>query len=118
MPDMQQQIDALREVFSADMRKPFVLKPTFPYGSQGALVNTTPPRPNVEGMDTKSDSPTVQPLGMTPTGQRSLQPRVGSLPLPPPLYTVLTFTQVNGTGLLARTLPRPPPLFFKPRTYH
>jgi hypothetical protein len=49
MPDMQRQIDALREVFSADMRKPFVLKPTFPYGNPGALVNTTPSRPNVEG---------------------------------------------------------------------
>jgi hypothetical protein len=44
MPDMQQQIDALREAFSADTRKPFVLKPTFPYGSPGAPVNTSPPR--------------------------------------------------------------------------
>ncbi|TVY82342.1 hypothetical protein LSUE1_G009226 [Lachnellula suecica] len=74
MPDMQQQIDALREVFSADISKPFVLKPTFPYGNLGALVNPTPSRPNVEGMDTKSDSPTMQPLAMTATGQRSLQP--------------------------------------------
>lgn len=44
MPEMQQQIDALREAFSADMRKPFVLKPSFPYGSPGAPVNTSPPR--------------------------------------------------------------------------
>lgn len=36
MPEMQQQIDALREAFSADTRKPFVLKPTFPYGSPNA----------------------------------------------------------------------------------
>lgn len=48
MPDMQQQIDALREAFSADTRKPFVLKPSFPYGSPGAPVNTTPPRGNVQ----------------------------------------------------------------------
>lgn len=33
MPDMQKQIDAVREAFSADTRKPFVLKPSFPYGS-------------------------------------------------------------------------------------
>lgn len=46
MPDMQQQIDALREAFSADVRKPFVLKPSFPYGSPGAPVNQTPPRIN------------------------------------------------------------------------
>ena len=39
MPDMQQQIDALREAFSADTTKPFVLKPSFPYGSPAAPVN-------------------------------------------------------------------------------
>lgn len=45
MPDihMQQQVDALREAFSADIRKPFVLKPTFPYGSPTA-TNRSPPR--------------------------------------------------------------------------
>jgi hypothetical protein len=48
MPDMQQQIDALREAFSADIRKPFVLKPSFPYGSPGAPVNNTPPRGNTQ----------------------------------------------------------------------
>jgi hypothetical protein len=44
MPDMQQQIDALREAFSADTRKPFVLKPSFPYGSPGAPAHSSPPR--------------------------------------------------------------------------
>lgn len=44
MPDMQQQIDALREAFSADIRKPFVLKPSFPYGSPGAPAHSSPPR--------------------------------------------------------------------------
>lgn len=43
MPDMQQQIDALREAFSADVRKPFVLKPSFPYGSPGAPLRASPP---------------------------------------------------------------------------
>lgn len=47
MPDMQQQIDALREAFSADIRKPFVLKASFPYGSPGA-IDATPPRSNVQ----------------------------------------------------------------------
>ncbi|TVY90949.1 Cutinase transcription factor 1 alpha [Lachnellula willkommii] len=47
MPDMQQQIDALREAFSADIRKPFVLKPSFPYGSPGA-PNMSPPRANAQ----------------------------------------------------------------------
>jgi hypothetical protein len=44
MTDMQQQIESLREAFSADTRKPFVLKPTFPYGSPGAPANLSPPR--------------------------------------------------------------------------
>jgi hypothetical protein len=44
MPDMQQQIDALREAFSADISKPFVLKPTFPYGSPVAQANGSPLR--------------------------------------------------------------------------
>lgn len=44
MPDMQQQIDALREAFSADLRKPFVLKPSFPYGSPAGPAHTSPPR--------------------------------------------------------------------------
>ena len=47
MPGMQQQIDALREAFSADTRKPFVLKPSFPYGSPGA-PNMSPPRANAK----------------------------------------------------------------------
>ena len=59
MPDMQQQIDALREAFSADTRKPFVLKPSFPYGSPGAAVNTTPPRVNAPYRQTSSHSSSV-----------------------------------------------------------
>ncbi|CAL3972673.1 unnamed protein product [Diplocarpon coronariae] len=107
MPDMQQQIDALREAFSADTRKPFVLKPTFPYGSPGA-TNMSPPRSTAQyrprvvssqqvleqqhapqhvshiahplsppisagGVDSKSNSPAVQSLGMMAPGQRGPQ---------------------------------------------
>jgi hypothetical protein len=63
------------DMFSADTRKPFVFKPTFSYGSSGAPVNTTPPRLDVEGMDTKSDSPAIQSL-MIATSQRSSQPPI------------------------------------------
>lgn len=46
MPDihMQQQIDALREAFSADTRKAFVLKPSFPYGSPTSSTSRSPLR--------------------------------------------------------------------------
>lgn len=46
MADMQKQIDSLREAFSADVRKPFVLKPSFPYGSPHSASHSTPPRSN------------------------------------------------------------------------
>ena len=83
MPDMQKQIDSVREAFSADIRKPFVLKPTFPYGSPHSATHPSPPgRPldshmphsqvsytshpltpvSVGPLDGKSDSPIVQAL--------------------------------------------------------
>ncbi|GAP88713.2 putative lipase regulator 1 [Rosellinia necatrix] len=44
LPEMQKQIDAVREAFSADTRKPFVLKPSFPYGSPHPSTQSSPPR--------------------------------------------------------------------------
>ncbi len=43
MPDMQKQVDSVREAFSADVRKPFVLKPSFPYGSPTSSAHSSPP---------------------------------------------------------------------------
>jgi len=43
MPDMQKQVDSVREAFSADIRKPFVLKPSFPYGSPHSNTHPSPP---------------------------------------------------------------------------
>ncbi|KAK3488895.1 uncharacterized protein B0T23DRAFT_320775 [Neurospora hispaniola] len=45
MPDMQRQIDSVREAFSQDIRKPFVLKPSFPYGSPSSTSHPSPPGP-------------------------------------------------------------------------
>lgn len=42
MPDMQKQVDSIREAFSADTRKPFVLKPSFPYGSPQSTHSSPP----------------------------------------------------------------------------
>ena len=64
MPDMQQQIDALREAFSADTRKPFVLKPSFPYGSPNASVNHTPPRTNTQYRQGSSHSSSMDQQNM------------------------------------------------------
>ena len=43
MPEMQAQIDALREAFSADTSKPFMLKPSFPYNSPASGASRTSP---------------------------------------------------------------------------
>ncbi|KFA76460.1 hypothetical protein S40288_06487 [Stachybotrys chartarum IBT 40288] len=44
MPELQKQLDAVREAFSADIRKPFVLKPSFPYGSPHPSQNSASPQ--------------------------------------------------------------------------
>ncbi|KAI9681000.1 MAG: hypothetical protein M1829_001080 [Trizodia sp. TS-e1964] len=42
MPELQSQIDAIREAFSADVAKPFVLKPSFPYNSPSIAFHPSP----------------------------------------------------------------------------
>ncbi|KAK4454804.1 hypothetical protein QBC34DRAFT_445679 [Podospora aff. communis PSN243] len=104
MPDMQKQIDSVREAFSADIRKPFVLKPSFPYGSPHSSNPSPPgqrfrqempraglidqqvesrlphsqvsyishpisPPVSASPLDSHSDSPGVQSMGMMPSGQ-------------------------------------------------
>lgn len=53
MQDMQNQIDALREAFSADTSKPFELKPSFPYGSPSGKLQPSPP------LDVKYQHPAI-----------------------------------------------------------
>lgn len=42
MVDLHKQINAIREAFSADVSKPFVLKSTFPYGSPPPSNDSSP----------------------------------------------------------------------------
>ncbi|ORX94520.1 hypothetical protein BCR34DRAFT_499193 [Clohesyomyces aquaticus] len=42
MPEMHQQVDTLRQAFSADVSKPFELKPSFPFGSPQAVPQSSP----------------------------------------------------------------------------
>ena len=79
MPDMQHQIDALREAFSADIRKPFVLKHSFPYGSPGATNNTSP-RVNTQYRQGSSQSSSMDQQNM-PQQQVSYT----SHPISPPI---------------------------------
>lgn len=43
VPEIQAQIDALRVAFSADVNRPFELRPSFPYGSPSESHKSSPP---------------------------------------------------------------------------
>jgi len=104
MPEMQKQIDSIREAFSADTRKPFVLKPTFPYGSPHSTSHPSPPSRHLDthvpqsqvsltshpltpvsatSLDAKSESPVVQALTSVPSVPASQAQGVAdTLPMP------------------------------------
>ncbi|OAK93543.1 hypothetical protein IQ06DRAFT_93612 [Phaeosphaeriaceae sp. SRC1lsM3a] len=42
IPEMQQQVNSLRQAFSADITKPFEMKPTFPFGSPQVASQSSP----------------------------------------------------------------------------
>ncbi|RDA82490.1 hypothetical protein CP532_2570 [Ophiocordyceps camponoti-leonardi (nom. inval.)] len=63
MPELQKQIDAVREAFSADVRRPFMLKPSFPYASPHPSSHSSPPRRTRGG----------QQLGTPPGGSQTLR---------------------------------------------
>ncbi|KAJ5545320.1 hypothetical protein N7461_007624 [Penicillium sp. DV-2018c] len=96
MPEIQAQIDSLRLAFSADMRRPFELKPSFPYGSPSEPYQPSPP------MDAHYHPHLNQ-----------VQSRVGFHPLPitPPISTGAedsksdTSSQVQSLGMV----PHQPP---------
>ncbi|KAF2146863.1 uncharacterized protein K452DRAFT_218581 [Aplosporella prunicola CBS 121167] len=104
LPEMQAQVNNLREAFSADLNKPFELKASFPLGSPAINTNPSPiseggyrrntghdpsleqpgqvnytnhpisPPISASGTDPKADSPVVQSLVMMAAGQRQPQP--------------------------------------------
>jgi hypothetical protein len=103
MPDLQKQIDAIREAFSADIRRPFVLKPSFPYGSPHPSNQSSPPRGPMAYqhsmhrtgpiMDQQLDPsnqqvsyishPITPPISVGPMDSRSDSPAVQSLVMMP-----------------------------------
>jgi hypothetical protein len=42
MPEMQAQVNSLRQAFSADTTKPFEMKPSFPFGSPQVAPQSSP----------------------------------------------------------------------------
>ncbi|GAB0143977.1 hypothetical protein EsHS_00004474 [Epichloe bromicola] len=100
MPDLQKQVDAIREAFSADIRRPFVLKPSFPYGSPHPPNRPCPPTfqgaslHRAGSMDHQHLGPSNQhvsytshpitpPVSVGPLDSRSDSPAVQSLVMMP-----------------------------------
>jgi hypothetical protein len=48
LPEIQSQIDSLRLAFSANINRPFELKPTFPYGSPSDPYHSSPTPPDAQ----------------------------------------------------------------------
>ncbi|EED16009.1 C6 finger domain protein, putative [Talaromyces stipitatus ATCC 10500] len=63
LPEIQAQIDALRQAFSADTTKPFELRATFPYGSPSEQYNSSPPA--FESQYNQYGQPSPHRLGFT-----------------------------------------------------
>lgn len=61
MDVIRKQIDTLREAFSADINKPFELKPDFPFGSPASQLLETPVTPSSHIRSQLRASPTSQP---------------------------------------------------------
>lgn len=99
MPEIQSQIDSLRLAFSEDTRRPFELKPSFPYGSPSEPYQPSPP------MDAHYPH-----LSQVPS---NVQSRVGfnAHPISPPISTGAedcksdTSSQLQSLGMV----PHPPP---------
>ena len=72
-PGMEAQINALRVAFSANIKKPFELKPSFPYGSPSDRYSSSPP----------TESPPHH--ASIPTGHGQLIPQPPSSYITPPI---------------------------------
>lgn len=77
MPEMQTQVNNLRQAFSADTSKPFELKPTFPFGSP-SVPNSSSPMSNNGTYRTRLPS---QPSPLEQPGQVHYQIH----PITPPI---------------------------------
>ncbi|KAJ6782170.1 hypothetical protein PWT90_03602 [Aphanocladium album] len=114
MPELQTQIDTVREAFSADTRRAFVLKPSFPYGSPHPSNKSSPPHmpcTAYQGNPARSGSldqhldahsslryvnnPITPPISTGPMGSKNESPAIQSLELIPPMGTSATAMPPN-----------------------
>ncbi|KAI9834784.1 MAG: hypothetical protein M1819_002870 [Sarea resinae] len=83
MPEMQAQVQALREAFSADITKPFTLKPSFPYDTPSPTVlqaTSIPP-----DMQYRSHSDVSGHMAASAAAARANQMPYSPHPITPPI---------------------------------
>lgn len=103
MPELQAQVDTVREAFSANVQKAFVLKPSFPYSSPQPSTLSSPPHPSQgyqqvigrtgsldQHLDAKhaphnpyANQPITPPISTGPMGSKNESPAMQSLDLIP-----------------------------------
>jgi hypothetical protein len=105
MPDMQKQIDSVREAFSADIRKPFVLKPSFPYGSPHSGTHPSPPARQLDTHIPHSQVSYNSHNPLTPVSAVSAGPLDGKNESPI-VQSLTTMTSGQAPGV-TQTLPLP-----------
>lgn len=92
LPEVQAQVNSLREAFSADITKPFDLKPSFPYGSPSSQ-NASPLADGayIQQPRSASSRPPVVAQGVTgsldPPAQVNYPSTITQHPLTPPVST-------------------------------
>ncbi|KAL8679156.1 MAG: hypothetical protein Q9186_004547 [Xanthomendoza sp. 1 TL-2023] len=91
MPEMQASIDALREAFSADINKPFRLRPNFPFGSPRAPLRHS----HSEPAEVKYHAT----LGRQISHEQPAQIHYGTQPLTPPISAGLEDTNSGSIHL-------------------
>ena len=97
MPDMQAQIHSLRQAFSADINKPFELKPSFPFGSPVSRLAPSPPA------DPLSEDRNLTPHQAPDQQQHFQHHQFHAAPMTPPLSNVPEESK-DGGPLSARAL--------------
>ncbi len=97
MPDVQQQIDALRDAFSADPSKPFELKPSFPYGSPAPIHSSPPSRLHGYGQHSVNRTASIDHQSMGPPGQQQMG--YGNQPTPPLSSSSLGASKGDSEGI-------------------
>lgn len=87
MAEVQKQVDAVREAFSANIRKPFVLKPSFPYGSpHTSNPSVSPPahgayKPPLRGLEHGLDTQNIHSHPQVSFTSHPITPPISAGPL-------------------------------------